>query len=120
MSSSIFRADLFKSKVAIVTGGGTGIGFCIANELASLGATVVIVSRNIEKCLKAQELAASRGIQLFVPPNGMSLKDEKSISQLVSYVVATFKKIDIVSRRTLLTLPIQTISHMDATPFCLF
>ncbi len=37
-----------EGKNAIVTGGGTGIGRCIAHELASLGAHVVIAARRSE------------------------------------------------------------------------
>src|SRR5258706_4233356 len=38
----------FEGRVGIITGGGTGIGFAIARELARLGATVVIASRSEE------------------------------------------------------------------------
>ena len=34
---SVFRSGLFSGKVAIVTGGGTGIGKAIATELLHLG-----------------------------------------------------------------------------------
>lgn len=44
-----FNPDLFKDLVIVVTGGGSGIGRCTAHELASLGATVVIVGRSAEK-----------------------------------------------------------------------
>lgn len=54
-ATSVFRKGLFEGQVAIVTGGGTGIGKAIAKELLSLGSKVVIASRNEEKLHKAAE-----------------------------------------------------------------
>ena len=45
---SIFRPHLFDGQVILVTGGGSGIGRCIAHELASLGATAVVAGRRME------------------------------------------------------------------------
>lgn len=42
----MFNARILEGQTAIVTGGGTGIGLGIAQALGSLGATVVIASRN--------------------------------------------------------------------------
>jgi citronellol/citronellal dehydrogenase len=50
---SIFKENLFLGKVFLVTGGGSGIGRCTANELSALGAKVVISGRNQEKLEKA-------------------------------------------------------------------
>jgi citronellol/citronellal dehydrogenase len=49
----MFQKDLFKDKIVLVTGGGSGIGYTIAREYLQLGATVYIASRNAEKIEKA-------------------------------------------------------------------
>jgi citronellol/citronellal dehydrogenase len=43
--SSLFRDGLFDDRVVLITGGGTGIGRCIAHEVAVLGGTAVLVGR---------------------------------------------------------------------------
>lgn len=64
--ASIFRQDLFAEQIAVVTGGGSGIGRAIAHELAALGAHVVISGRKPEK-LEAVvgEIEASGGRASF-------------------------------------------------------
>ena len=42
-----------KNRVAIVTGGATGIGFAVASNLALEGANVIISSRNNESLIKS-------------------------------------------------------------------
>jgi citronellol/citronellal dehydrogenase len=46
---SVLAPGLFDEQVILVTGGGSGIGRCTAHELASLGATVVLLGRRVEK-----------------------------------------------------------------------
>ena len=55
----------FSGKIAVVTGGTSGIGLAIAQELVSQGATVTITGRNQEKLDKAVEAlgTSARGVQ---------------------------------------------------------
>lgn len=63
MASTVFCQDLFRGKVAVVTGGGTGIGKAITKELARLGCKVVIASRKLEKLEEAaQEINKDVGV----------------------------------------------------------
>ena len=52
---SVFRPGLLRGKSAVVTGGGSGIGFAIAQELLQLGCSVVISSRNELRLKEAQD-----------------------------------------------------------------
>ena len=45
----IFYDQLFAGQHILVTGGGSGIGRCIAHELAALGATLSLLGRKKEK-----------------------------------------------------------------------
>lgn len=89
---SVFREDCFKGKVAIVTGGGSGIGRCSAHELASLGANIALVGRNEDKLLTVQKEIADGGghAECFV----CDIRDEESVKSLVSAVLQRFNRID--------------------------
>ena len=57
----MFRPDLLGGQVALVTGGGTGIGFGIARCLAQAGASVAIASRRPEHLGPATEKLKAEG-----------------------------------------------------------
>mmetsp|Transcript_17595 Transcript_17595/g.26561 ORF Transcript_17595/g.26561 Transcript_17595/m.26561 type:complete len:288 (-) Transcript_17595:121-984(-) len=91
---SAFRANLFDGKVAIVTGGGTGLGLAITEELCSLGCTVIIGARKLERCEEAAQKLNSEGHPGTVVPYAMDLRDEASVNNLMKFVVERFGKID--------------------------
>lgn len=53
MAASIFRPGLLEGRVAVVTGGGSGIGAAVTRQLAALGCQVVIASRSTERLAAA-------------------------------------------------------------------
>ena len=59
--TAVFRDGLLAGQVGVVTGGGTGIGFGIAELLASLGMHVVLASRKAEHLERAVEKINAAG-----------------------------------------------------------
>lgn len=96
---TVFCRDLFQDKVAIVTGGGTGIGKAIAKELALLGCDVVIASRKIDRLQ-----AAATEINTLIRDNGQhsekvfpfqcNIREENEVENLMSHAVGKHGKID--------------------------
>ncbi len=65
---SIFRPGLFEGLNVIVTGGGSGIGRCIAHELSALGAHPVLIGRRIDPLREvAGEIEAEGGLLGLFP-----------------------------------------------------
>ena len=95
---SCFRDDIFLNKVALVTGGGTGIGRAIAKELSSLGATVVISSRDETKCKNAAD-EINKELVLYgnstkgrvVAGPSCSIKVEEDVENMVSIFTSLIK-----------------------------
>ena len=93
--SQIFRADLLRGRVAVVTGGGTGIGAFIAHELGCLGAEVVIASRKAEHIAPAAE-ALSGVLGREVLGLACDIRDPADTARLAAATLERFGRIDVL------------------------
>lgn len=84
--------DRLKGKVALITGGSSGIGKATAKRLASAGATVVICARDAEKLQQAHaEIEQSGGaVHSYVA----DLTSDQDIENLFSSVTAQLGRVD--------------------------
>jgi NAD(P)-dependent dehydrogenase (short-subunit alcohol dehydrogenase family) len=90
----MFAANLFEGRVAIVTGGGTGLGLAIATRLASLGARIVVASRqadHLEAGVAAVQRAGQEGSAFQV-----DVRDPRQVDAMVTHAVQTFGRIDLL------------------------
>ncbi len=82
--ATIFRSGLFDGHVAIVTGGGTGIGLSTARALGDLGARVAICGRRQDKLDGAAEHLRGRGIPTFA--RACDIRDVEQIGAFATAV----------------------------------
>jgi NAD(P)-dependent dehydrogenase (short-subunit alcohol dehydrogenase family) len=89
----MFREDTFQGKVALVTGGRSGIGYCIAKNMLQQGAKVIIISRKEEQLLNAQKELAEFGECGAV---ACDIKNTEEIKKVVEYIKQNYGKLDIL------------------------
>ncbi|KEZ49907.1 MULTISPECIES: SDR family oxidoreductase [Metabacillus] len=84
-----------KDKVAIITGGGRGLGAQMAEGFAQAGASLVLCSRKAAACEDtAQRLSSEYGIKAIAL--GCDVTNQADVKNVVQTAVDTFRKIDIL------------------------
>jgi citronellol/citronellal dehydrogenase len=92
MPSTVFRDGLLDGQVALVSGGGSGLGRAAALELAALGALVVVCGRRSEPL----EETAARAEGGRCAAIACDIREEDQVSALVDEVLARHGRIDLL------------------------
>ena len=83
-----------KGKVAIVTGGTSGLGFCVSQRLCQGGAKVVISGSNPTKGENAAQMLKSVGHEVAFCK--ADLRKEEEVAALVAFTAETYGSVDIL------------------------
>lgn len=99
-------------KVAVVTGGASGIGFGIARVLAAKGASLVLAQNDMGRADQAvAELQPGPAVALHV-----DVASRASVDELVRAVLERFGRIDILVNNAAVTGKAALASFLDSTP----
>jgi NADP-dependent 3-hydroxy acid dehydrogenase YdfG len=95
----------FAEQVAVVTGGGSGIGRAFTEALASAGAKVVIASRRVDVLRRAaDEINAAVGTERVFPYE-FDIRNRSQIDELVDDVFERWQAIDLLINNSGLAIP---------------
>jgi peroxisomal 2,4-dienoyl-CoA reductase len=91
---SIFRDDILQGRVALITGGGSGINYGVAEALVAHGAQVALVSRSQERVDQAAErLSPGR-----VAAKGFAadVRDTAALKRAIDGCLSAFGRLDVL------------------------
>ncbi|MDQ3651118.1 MAG: SDR family oxidoreductase [Acidobacteriota bacterium] len=94
MNNSYFADGLLKGRVALVTGGGTGVTGGVARALTEAGARVALVSRSAEHLEPAAALIREHGGEALAVP--ADVRDYAQIERAIAATVEAYGRIDVV------------------------
>ena len=111
MPTKMGEAQKLKGKVAIVTGGGKGLGRAIALGFAKEGADLLICGREMLPLEKVCEEARSFGISAF--PLKADVSVEYAVEKIVEETLKVFRKIDILVNNAGVAGPVDLITDIS-------
>ena len=93
----MFEAGLFRDRVAVVTGGGTGIGLAIARRLGGLGARIAIASRNHEHLERGCASLRESGIDALAVQLDVRNPEQRVVAIRCAYAAPKQIRQDVIS-----------------------
>ena len=90
----MFDANLLKNQVAVITGGGTGIGLAIAKRLGSMGAHIAIASRKAEHLEQGSNALRDAGLDALAVQ--LDVRNPDQVDEMVLRTVKHFGSLDIL------------------------
>ena len=111
-SQGMLKEDVFKGKVMVVTGGGTGLGKSMATYFSKLGASVVICSRKFEVLEKtAQEIHDLTGNKVL--PIACDVRIYEQVEQVINETERLLGPIDVLLNNAAgnFVSPTERLSH---------
>lgn len=82
---AVFAPGIFAGKSALITGGGTGIGFAVARLLGKLGAHVILAARTVATLEKAVTELQQENINADYAP--VNIRDEQDVKALFDSIL---------------------------------
>jgi len=108
---SVFRAEIIKDQVALVTGGATGIGKEICRTLGAHGARIAIASRKQANLDAARAAFEAQGIECLAVP--CDVREPEQVERVVHAILDRYGRLDIVVNNAAgnFPAPIASISY---------
>lgn len=92
-AETMFKETTFKEKVALITGGRSGIGFQIARDMLNLGAKVIICSRKEELLSQAAKELVQWG---EVSYKTCDIRKTEDIAELITFIKEKYNCLDLL------------------------
>jgi peroxisomal 2,4-dienoyl-CoA reductase len=91
-----FVKDLLKGQVALVTGGGSGLGLGMAQAFAEHGASVLIASRNAERLEQAEKTIRASAPDAQIERFALDVRKSEDVEKMLDRAWERFGRLDLL------------------------